>query len=294
MAHNVILGGGACAGPTQEGDNRAWYFRFRFLFPTDIHGSRTVWMGAKDAVIATAARFRQTRIEKEHQATIKTRHELLVQIHSDYSLTQPINACVIPVANLFQTPEVKAVFASVPFDRDMTADDFSEVVDKIPLLTERWVGETQGKLLAMARVHLTLAFAPVPSPEDVLDLAVAARAFNCSCYRMDWKQALLHQHKSASRGSEDSDADARLFGSNTGEYAWNANNHIEFSPAYFDCAKDVLQMLGYDYKTTTAHNLDQLDEILECTDCTSHERGRQMLDWRAAVGHISALIGMLA
>ncbi|KAH6919143.1 hypothetical protein BKA70DRAFT_1394532, partial [Coprinopsis sp. MPI-PUGE-AT-0042] len=127
-------------------------------------------MAQKTLFSPLATQYRRDRIDKEHRATIKTRHELLVQIHSDYSKTQPINSLIIPVADLFKTSEVKAVFESVPFDRDMTVEDFSEVVENIPLFTKRWIGETKDKLLEMAKAHLTSTFAPEPFPDSALDL----------------------------------------------------------------------------------------------------------------------------
>ncbi|KAH6919144.1 hypothetical protein BKA70DRAFT_42850 [Coprinopsis sp. MPI-PUGE-AT-0042] len=101
---------------------------------------------------------------------------------------------------------------------------------------------------------------------------------------MDWNLALAHSGKFSA--SEESDADVRLFGMNTGEHPWNSGGHIEFDLTYFDRAKDVLQALGYDYKTVTAQALDELDEIIECMTCTSYDKGRHMLDWRGAILHM--------
>ncbi|KAH6919142.1 hypothetical protein BKA70DRAFT_42828 [Coprinopsis sp. MPI-PUGE-AT-0042] len=73
--------------------------------------------------------------------------------------------------------------------------------------------------------------------------------------------------------------------SNTGEYEWNSNNSISFDASCFDRAMGILKALGHDPKTITAQALDELDEIFECTTCTSFDKGRQMLDWKAMIDH---------
>ncbi|KAH6919146.1 hypothetical protein BKA70DRAFT_1214885 [Coprinopsis sp. MPI-PUGE-AT-0042] len=169
------------------------------------------------------------------------------------------------------TPEVKAIFEAVPLDREMTVQDFSEVVDNIPFMTERWATEAKGKLFEMARDHLTKIFAPEVVPDFALDLAMAVRCFCCRCHDLlDCSSALTHQeHPLFYVGSHN--GDAGVFKANTGERLWSAD-HFEFYDVYLNRAKGAVQALGYDPRIVTTQLLDELDEIFECTTCTSYER----------------------
>ena len=253
----------------------------------------SVWSKAEAAVLAAASNCRQGRIARQHSATIKTRHQLFVELHSNYVKSQPINTLIIPPADLFRIDEVKAVFASVPFDQDMTAEYFAHIIAKLPSFSEAWVNETTLKLLGMGQVTFAAAFAPEPVPENVLDLAVTARAFNCGCRRLGAQQALAHRgFYSWGAAAAVEDLDLRLFSSNTNQHFWNENKHIEFDITWFDRSKDVLQTLGYDWKTLTADEMDEMDDIFECTTCTSFTEGRDMHDWRSLVGAIMSPRGV--
>jgi hypothetical protein len=239
-------------------------------------------------VLALASEYRQKRLEKEHAETIKARHKLFVQIHSDWSKTQPINSLVIRVADLFIAPEVKAVFESIPLDQKMKVEDFSEVIGKFAAITERWAAEAKGKLFEMARDHLTKLFSPEVVPDSALDLAMASRAFICGCHRrMDWNMALKHREVGYYASGSDQ-GDVGTFKANTGHRVW-WDGHFEYRGAFVDRALSNLRALGFDGKTVTAQALDKLDEIFECTACTSCEDGREMLDWRGVVRHTPLL-----
>lgn len=232
-----------------------------------------------------ANRYRQSRIEKQNRATIKTRHELLVTVYTDYVKTQPINAFVIPVANLFKTPEAQVVFASVPFDQDMTPEDFGDVFKNIALMSEQWVTESKAKLLEMARASLAKAFAPGSIPDFALDLAVA-RCFSTANFSpcISWDEALASRSMLSNHmASCIEDPEVKSFGNDTGEWPWNARNSIRFDAAQFDRALRTLKVIGHDPMSVSAQTLDELDEIFECTSCTSFDNGRHMMDWKAVV-----------
>ena len=97
---------------------------------------------------------------------------------------------------------------------------------------------------------------------------------------MDWRLALSACTKLP---LHDSRGDELRFGNNTGEWPWNSQNSLSFNAGWFEKTVTAVTALGHDPKTTMAQKLDELKEVLECTDCTSFLSGRWMMDWRAAV-----------
>jgi hypothetical protein len=73
-----------------------------------------------------------------------------------------------------------------------------------------------------------------------------------------------------------------------GSAGWkNGDMPIEFSQEDMKMMQKVVEMCGLDPKVTTAPQMDELNPIFECLDCSSFDKGRATMTWTAVVGLFS-------
>ncbi|KAH6919141.1 hypothetical protein BKA70DRAFT_1249413, partial [Coprinopsis sp. MPI-PUGE-AT-0042] len=239
-----------------------------------------VWSNAEAAVKNLARDVSHEQLEEEHKEVLKVRRELILRTHAEYMLTLPVNATLLPAADLVVSTEMKDLFSSTPVSRRMKRADFAGIVEKLPPSTLLWT---------MSQRHLEQVLGE-PTTDDAMNLAICT--FLCGeCERsLDLQEALAHPCATAYKRvalefPKAFDLQSQAFFLHAQELPWNMNKSISFSRNLSDAAAQVLKVLKCDAKVTTAEELDRAFDILECKECLSFSSGRLMLEWKGAIEH---------
>ncbi|EAU81971.2 hypothetical protein CC1G_09157 [Coprinopsis cinerea okayama7 len=247
---------------------------FKNLLKKDI--TDRAWNNVQEAAVAVAQRYRQARIERLNDDTIKSRYDLVVQLHDKCMKSLPINEFILSAGDLFLVPEVSSLLAETPLDQEMTLDNFNDIFDNIATIASRWESEARQTLLDRLRPKAAeiLGVAPDSVTESALNLAFAL------VHRCEW-----HKYTEYNRESLDRDLHKFVRHTRPDGLPWNINCGYEVNVGEIDHRVAKLVQMGYDPKTVTCQELDGLGDIFECTACSNPVKGRMMLTWRLALTH---------
>ncbi|KAG2020968.1 hypothetical protein CC2G_006248 [Coprinopsis cinerea AmutBmut pab1-1] len=265
-----------------------------------------MWTDVGASVVACAKLHQSEILRQRRKSVFESRMKLLTELHRKCHLAQPINDFFLSYGDLFLTPEVSQVIDRADVYQELTLVDFDHVVANISLIAARWVSETKGKLLSVLQQQLpTEVRNRLPEnstlSESSLDLAIAT--FHCGrCLPatpipgpkpMNHLHALAHTPLFTRNGQDGSglplDLVHFLVGVPMNEerrwMPWGAMCNFQVDRRLAVRTASFVENFGRDPATTTFQELNDLDEIFECTVCSTLSKGRLMLDWRLAILH---------
>ncbi|KDR81923.1 hypothetical protein GALMADRAFT_276573 [Galerina marginata CBS 339.88] len=230
------------------------------------------------------------RLTKERHALLNPRLVVLDKVLRTHISTLPANALHPSTSELFLHPTVQDTINNTPSTVDFTEDSFATILPMFPAITVCWQQKIEAQLLDLIRNA-----APEYSfdPETVLQLATTS--FTCSrpsCYPRHESQALRHprvlMHSCATSAigyQHEEDVDLLSVRSILRQVYWNDRQSISFNPSNLKLMAEVLEICGFDSKTTTAAEMDAANPILECVTCNNVYEGRATLTWSGVCAH---------
>lgn len=230
---------------------------------------------------------RTSRLEAARLARLKLRMTLMLQVREACVLANPVNTLVPPVAELFQSfPPFRAVIEGTPSEVGISLEHFREAMTELPTLMPAWVSKMNLNLIAMMEKALGTGKKLEPSCLDQATTVFTCGAIGCGqgCDKIiSYPRVLIHCGATRPFTSRPAYYSKELFLLNeaVGQGLFNARNDISFSHVFHRKAIEVVKLSGLP-STATADEMDKLDPVYECVQCSS-VNVRLCMTWRKAV-----------
>ena len=242
------------------------------------------------------------QLEEEYKTKLKKylphRLSVLRDVRTSYIRRKElsVNAATPTIGDLCRLPMVKSILLDTPAAVEVSKRHFKPLIKSFDSTISQWCQNVDNQLLEM--MHQSYASYPDLVPETALNLATTF--FSCSNHKeydcckkfLPYPQVLRHVCAFKEPGDKDEvvEGQARgpeehvlLHGLGRTEHHWNASQAISFQPKVFQLMTAVVELCGYDPRTTTGKDMDQANPIIECTACNDPGIGRAILTWSTVV-----------
>ncbi|EPQ51013.1 hypothetical protein GLOTRDRAFT_133339 [Gloeophyllum trabeum ATCC 11539] len=247
-----------------------------------------MWANMRDQMVEFMEKMKARCLARDWRANIlPKRLPLLRKVLKEYYLSQGENDILPSMADFCFMKEFLDVI-DAPKDVEVTEASFSDVVARLPELSDVWREQAFEKIRALLP---TSVVEQNHSPHDVL--ALATTLFSCEdgqCANvMTYDRLLVHECLTERPywwrgegpelpGINPETCCEELKGIPWGSYKFEA---VSFSEVGSQHARRIVELCGRDPDTTTAEEMDKLDARLNCLSCSSLKRAG--LTWRQAV-----------
>lgn len=198
---------------------------------------------------------------------------------------------------LFTAPLIYDLIVKTPATRELVADDFQPLADNFAALVDDWRARVSSNLRDM----LKEAYEPDPIADEDTVLDLATSFFICgkctsSMEPISYPRVLSHNCNcstwygdssgmTAAEEAEDIALRAKL-----DESLWNQSGLLGFNADLAKLVGDVLEMCGFDRRTTTKAEMDAANPIIECLTCHSDIQGRAVMTWWTTVRNLCSML----
>lgn len=226
---------------------------------------------------------------------------------------------LVPGAADFWNFPVVSVLINAPGDESSILP-FKNTAEQIPTFIESW-----RRVCIQDIIHLLLYLSlpyPVDHPAKIQQIQLAVAVFTCSknlCHNDAAKDSEAHQYmyypeylhhrcnriRARNYSDEDEEELAKALGVGYHRYPdavirqkWSCK-HLHYDEKASGVIKNILQACGWDWKTTTAADMDRRDPRLVCLKCSFNRRcdGERIMmvrGWRSAVSSVSTHLTICA
>lgn len=239
-----------------------------------------IWSNIKPTLIPILTDLREKRLERERVHTLKTRHVLAANVLKTYSLQRILTDIIPGIPDVCEMPPFKTVIWDTPIDVEAKEIAFQSAAEQLPQLVNQWRDDKDTELLHILDPSFELA-----KDRDQLDRATSQ--FHClKCnHAIAYPRILNHRCMTAYGHNKYEGLDKTL------DRIWNI---ISYQPWNFDKrlreartkVRHVIACCLEEPDSATSEEMDRLDPRLECSHCSSVNRGgRLAMDWRSAVSY---------
>ncbi|KAJ7707705.1 hypothetical protein B0H17DRAFT_1033682 [Mycena rosella] len=226
-----------------------------------------IWKNIEAPLVELLTSLKRMRLELARQRILRERRLLAVQVYhkfcDTFHLTEPFRAVIegTPIE-----PEEK-----------VTDESFAEAISQVS--PEEWKRCKDKELVEIMKKDL-------PNSTEA-DLELATAFFTCVPYGSPEPigyPRILVTTSATTLGYPRPSADQalKLLLQND---VWNGDGLIQFHERAFRVVRSVLLACGLDPDVTTATEMDEIDPILECLNCTNETHGRLVMRWLQTAGH---------
>lgn len=222
--------------------------------------------------------YAQERLSRARQRLVDSRKAVVRSAFQAYKQTMLPSTWAYwpPLYTVNQWEEFSAIINSST-DDPLTTEDCAEAIKVVPRHVEEWTVEQKTQLASLLPSY-TQGNASTPRAHpfapDISPLDLATSVFEClgsSLSSVAAGRCLI--------GWEAAGAHMRC---ESLEHFWD--HRLHFSQRGFDAATSLLELAGFDPRTTSASDFDREDLRFVCTHCTSMGlKGRRALTWRECV-----------
>lgn len=239
-----------------------------------------IWSNIKPTLIPILLELREKRLDRERMQTLKARYLLAANVLKTYTLQRPITDIIPGMADVCEMPPFKTVIWDTPMDVEVTEIAFESAMEQLPQLINRWRDDKDTELL-----HVLDPSFQLEKDREQLDLVTSQ--FHCQkcCRVIAYPRILIHKCMTTYGPNRYDGLDKTLdrIWNNLSYQPWNFNNRLR------EARSKARRIIAYCLKepdSTTSKEMDQLDPRLECSHCSSVNRGgRLAMDWRSAVSY---------
>jgi len=218
------------------------------------------------------------RLYREREEFFRHKLRRLREIRKEYSLTLPPNQVFPNTADIYSHPTVKEALSDA-VSNEVLEEALTRIQPSLPKIVDDCLELSKQALASLVIDEYNgknKSFNP-----SVLELA--ATLFRCkSCYcDLTLDQALVHK----CRYYYDYDSTTKAVRDAIDEVTtlYRIRTTIIFSLASLESFVSVLGACGIDLNMATVADMNAIDPVMECLDCSNAERGRVTMRWLSVV-----------
>jgi hypothetical protein len=224
------------------------------------------------------------------KTTLKQRLPLLCDIRRDCSRSLHPNVPVMSTRDLFHLPPIHNLIMGTPLDVGITAETLGLVRENfVAYMAE---GQKQQKEALLKMIETACGPEHDIDSNVIFDLATTVfRCSDCPYATIRLPRALVHScairhpglHNDKPELSFEEKTEAVFALSILAESRWNEYNRISFDGSMAAMLGDVVELCGFNPRSTTADEMNLANPILECVSCNDIYNGRTTMNWSTTV-----------
>lgn len=227
--------------------------------------------------------IKTSRLRREKKELFKPMLKRLREILREYTHTLPASHGLPNTADIYFHQTVHTALSAV---------ESHEALEEVLAEIQPSLAEIVDECLEHLKQHLANLvlddYTENNKPFDLSVLTLASTLFHCTACRRDLTldQAIVHGCRlSAHYINHLTSKDIKLVHNKICEVptAHKIQSTISFSLARMGPFASVLHSCGIDPNTTTVADMNEIDPVIECLDCSNIDKGRYTMRWLSVV-----------
>ncbi|KAJ7601757.1 hypothetical protein DFH06DRAFT_388193 [Mycena polygramma] len=259
----------------------SWDFNSHKLVKQPKELTERIWKNIETPLVEFLTTLKQQRLQAAHVRIIKERRQLAAQVYSKFQETFPADTVFPAKVDMIRTEPFRKVIedTSIHPEEKVTAESFDAAISQVQEFSASWKKSKNQELTEIMKTSL---------PDAVeADLYLASTFFACSRMHSEpigYPRILVHSSATYFQyylwGKDAEHALEQALN----EVAWNNDAQIKLHERAFRTVRSVVEACGLDPDVTTATEMDDINPVVECLNC-SDVRGRLVMRWGQAASH---------
>ncbi|KAJ7603754.1 hypothetical protein DFH06DRAFT_1392645, partial [Mycena polygramma] len=253
----------------------SWDFNSHKLVKQPKELTERIWKNIETPLVEFLTTLKQQRLQAAHVRIIKERRQLAAQVYSKFQETFPADTVFPAKVDMIRTEPFRKVIedTSIHPEEKVTAESFDAAISQVQEFSASWKKSKDQELIEIMKTNL---------PDAVeADLYLASTFFACSRMHSEpigYPRILVHSSATYFQyylwGKDVEHALEQALN----EVAWNNDAQIKLHERAFRTVRSVVEACGLDPDVTTATEMDEINPVVECLNC-SDVRGRLVMRW---------------
>jgi hypothetical protein len=208
------------------------------------------------------------RLEAMRKVALDNRVKVLHILREEFAASQLLHAVIPEMGDLVDMEPFRTVIMNTPPEETATAALFSQAMEELPILIDKWRKAKDSELLAIMKCLPDIGD---DATESILRLASTFFSCKmCTTRFIGYPQVLVHSCFLTKCRPEWGHIRALV-----GSRFWHTQ-YIEVPLDLYMSAKSVLELCGRDPKTASAQDIRDLNPLFECLDCKDKETSSRL------------------
>ncbi|KAJ6531794.1 hypothetical protein B0H19DRAFT_1188595 [Mycena capillaripes] len=239
-----------------------------------------IWKNIEAPLVELLKDLKKKRLEAARVKIIRERRQLAAQVYSKFRETFPADTVFPPMVDMIRTEPFREVIenTSIYPEEKVTEESFAAALLQVPEFSMEWKRSKDNELVEIMKKTL--------SDSVEADLHLASTFFKCSrpsSEPINYPRILVHSSTTTFRWSRD-DSDHTLQDA-LKEEAWNDAAGVQYDERASRSVRSVVEACGLDPDVTTASEMDEINPVMECLNCSDDTHGRLAMRWIQTAYH---------
>ncbi|KAJ7170688.1 hypothetical protein C8R43DRAFT_60482 [Mycena crocata] len=251
-----------------------------------------IWKNIESPLVEFLTDLKKARLEIEHSKILRERRNLAARVYRAFRDTFPPDTVFPPDVDVIRTEPFRVVIeeTSIHPEEKVTDESFTAAIASVPQTSVEWKERKDQELVQIMRQS-------VPAAVET-DLNLATTFFMCSTSNgwgageaIGYPRILVHSATTSwgyRETYEPAGADHDLK-TCLGANSWNAAGNIRFHEKAYRIAKFVVKACALDPDVTTRAEMDEINPVMECLDCSGGPQGRMVMRWIQTTAHMCGI-----
>jgi hypothetical protein len=247
-----------------------------------------VWKNIEAPLVELLTELKKDRLAAAHVKIIRQRRILAAQAYTKFRETFPSDTVFPPKVDMIRTEPFRVVIedTSIEPEEKVTEESFAAAILQVPEFSTVWKRCKDQELVEMMKKT---------RPDSVeTDLHLAATFFMCSTKEAISYPRILVSSSATLYSPWSRDPGATPLGATSLEQAlsaqaWNEPANIRFHAQASSAVRAVVEACGLDPDVTTSAEMDEINPVLECLNC-SNDSSRLVMRWIQTVRRLGSVL----
>ncbi|KAJ7126990.1 hypothetical protein C8R44DRAFT_780134 [Mycena epipterygia] len=240
-----------------------------------------IWKNIEAPLVEFLTNLKKTRLEIEHTKIIKERRLLAAQVYHKYRETFPPDTVFPPKVDVICNEPFRVVIEDTPVypEEKVTEESFAAAILQVPQISTDWKRCKVEELVKIMKMV-------VPNAVEA-DLDLATTFFMSASYNANepvgYPRILVHAAASTLRYSDDEGSQSLKWC--LGQDSWNGDGTIRIHKRASGIVRSVVEACGLDPDVTTTAEMNEINPVMECLNCSDDTHGRLVMRWIQTTTH---------